>query len=381
MNKITLIATASLLLTISCQREDSLGTEVQSQSATMKSVIDPNDVNMFGGKAIQNLPVKPEDLNKPEAKSNIFTAGGLANEEFAKPGPYEVSTNDVLGDCNSYVGGVFPILQALGILDNTIKCNNDFPYGFNANAFSSHIYYPTNIQNMGKLPVVNFVGGFTSNTANYYQMARLWASNGYVVIISSNFVNVLPTMHLLAFKELSNMNKDPQSPLYGKVDLSRSLISGHSAGGGATLLTASLSPDTFKALDSEIKVVGAMSLQGSPLAFGSPVKVPTLFLTGGLDIIVPPFVHKLFQYPSLNQPAWTATATTASHFSPTMEVSKNEFAGITVAWHKYLAENDAAAKSYFVGSNYKLKQDNQFIQGGLLTPLRVNRNAKAAELQ
>ncbi|SMO75211.1 Chlorophyllase [Chryseobacterium rhizoplanae] len=387
MKKFTLMAAASLLLMVSCQREDSPGTEAQPQSAVMekniKLLIDPNDINMFGGKPIENLPAKPESENNLNAKSSVFSTG-LANSEFGKSGPYGVSTDDVLGDCDSYFGTIVPIAQALGIVvDNSIKCNNNFPYGLNTDVFSSHIYYPTNIKNMGKLPVVNFVGGIMANTAMYSQMASLWASNGYIVIVSSDFVNVLPTMHLLAFKELSNMNKNQQSPLYGKVDLSRSLISGHSAGGGTTLLTGSISANTFKVIDPEIKILGAMSIEGSPIAIGLTVKVPTLFLAGMQDVIVPPFVHKLWQYDTLPQPAWTATATTATHFSPLMETSRNEFAGLTVAWHKYLAENDPSAKSYFVGKNYKLEQDTQFVQGGVLglNPFKVNRNRKAEELK
>lgn len=80
------------------------------------------------------------------------------------------------------------------------------------------------------------------------------------------------------------------------------------------------------------------------------------------------------------KPAWSAVDTTATHFSPTMELRKNKFAGITVAYLKYLAENDANAKSYFVGKNYKLAQDSQYIQS-FLNPLRVKRNVQANNLK
>lgn len=84
-------------------------------------------------------------------------------------------------------------------------------------------------------------------------------------------------MHLVGFGELSRMNKDQNSPLYNKVDLSRTIVTGHSAGGGASLLTGSISNETLKKIDSNINVLGVMSIEGSPIAIGNTVKYPTLF--------------------------------------------------------------------------------------------------------
>lgn len=369
---ITSLFLGALLSLNACSSNDNL--EVEQPKSTVFE-----DKNLFGGKKIENFPINYSQSSSQNGKSSLFAAVGIANETYGKPGPYEVTTNDVLGNCDSYFAVVFPIIQALGIVDESIKCNNAFPYGLDS-AVSLHVYYPKNIKNMNKLPVINFVGGFTSNTANYSELATLWASYGYVVMVSSNFVNVLPSMHLLAFNELKNFNNDPQSPLYGKVDLSKSLIGGHSAGGGASLLTGSISPSTFKLIDNNINVLGILSLEGSPLAIGATVKYPTLFLTGLLDVIVPPFVNQFWQSNQMFVPNWRATATTATHFSPVMQISNNEFAGITVAWNKYLAENDPNAKKYFVGSPYKLKQDNQFVQS-ILSPVRVSRNSYADALQ
>lgn len=362
-----------------CSENDEESVEIVNES---NSVAD-EDVNLFRGVNQYNPPVEIDDslaAYNNSTKSLLFTATGLANKDFGKMGPYQVATNDELGDCNKYFGIVVQLLQGLGMVDNTIKCNNAFPYGFNS-AISTHVYYPANIKDINhKLPVVNFAGGFISNTANYYQLAQLWASHGYIVSINSNFINVLPTMHLVGFGELSRMNKDQNSLLYNKVDLSRTIVTGHSEGGGASLLTGSISNETLKKIDSNINVLGVMSIEGSPIAIGNTVKYPTLFLAGNLDFIVLPWIHNLWQFNTLPKPAWSAVATTATHFSPTMELRKNEFAGITVAYLKYLAENDANAKSYFVGKNYKLTQDSQYIQS-FLNPLRVKRNVQANNLK
>ncbi|MGE8556555.1 MAG: chlorophyllase/cutinase-like alpha/beta fold protein [Chryseobacterium jejuense] len=313
------------------------------------------------------------------SKSVIFPSKGAANIQYGKLGPHQVSTNAVVGDCNQLAGLVIPILQTIGILDQSIKCSNNFPYGFES-PVSTAVYYPSDISNMNKLPVVNFVGGILSSQGNYDQMVRLWASYGFIVVISSNFINSMPDMHILGAANVANLNKDPQSPLFGKADLSKMIIAGHSAGGGATLLTSSISETAMKLIDPDLKIVAALPIEPGPVAIGSTVKVPTFTLTGRLDFVVPADTWPNLWQSNLikNVPAWSATATTATHFSPTMDISKNEFAGISVAWLKYMGYNDSEAKSYFVGPQYKLKEDIQFI--GLFTP-PVKRNAKADLLQ
>lgn len=317
-------------------------------------------------------------------KSTIFPASGTANEEYGKAGPYEVSTTAVVGDCKQLAGIFVPILQGLKIMDHSVKCTKNFPYGFET-PIATSVYYPTNIEDIsGKLPVVNFVGGILSNNGNYDKMARLWASYGFVVTVSGDFFNSFPEMHVLGAMEASKLNKDTQSPLYDKVNMSKMILAGHSAGGGATILTASISESLLQTIDSDLKIVGALPIEPGPIAVDCTVRVPTLGLTGALDTVVPAITWpNIWQNNLINDvPAWSATANTATHMSPTMKVSHNEFAGITVAWIKYIGYDDADAKSYFVGSNYKLKNDPQFksnIPFNLLYP-KVKRNSKADAL-
>ncbi|MEY1580593.1 hypothetical protein AB7Z98_17225 [Providencia manganoxydans] len=310
-------------------------------------------------------------------KSLLVKAYGLANEQFARiVGPHDVSTNAVMGDCRGLVG----LLAKLAVPFSDIKCNDSFPYGF-GDPISTSIYYPSDISNLEKLPVINFVGGILSNQGHYTEMITHWASYGFIVVISSNFINSTIAMHLLGFLSLSQMNRDPDSPVYGKVDLANSIVAGHSAGGHATLRAASLSDEVLAMVDPDIRISGALSIEPGPLAIGGTVKKPTLLLTGLADVVVPPFTWpSLWMLPLIKKvPAWGATALTATHFSPLRPLVDNEFAGITTAWLLYRAKGDASAKEYFVGENYKLAKDTQFIQNAL-NPLRVSRNALAENL-
>ncbi|MBP5125876.1 adenylate cyclase [Pseudomonas protegens] len=310
--------------------------------------------------------------------SQLVPAFGLANDQYAKsPGPYAVSTNAVLSDCRGLLG----VLARIMLLDNSLQCNQSFPYGF-SNPISTSVYYPSNIKQLDKLPVVNFVGGILSNQGQYTDLLRLWASYGFIVIISSDFINTAPTMHVLGALELSKLNQDPTSPLFGKVDLSRTIVAGHSAGGGASILSASLLPETLKGIDSQLRYIGSLPIEPGPIGLGSTVKTPTLVLTGAADVVVPAWAWpRLWQGGLIKAvPGWSATAHNATHFSPVRSVREDEFAGITTAWILYIGKNDPAAKEYFVGEDYKLARDPQFIRL-LFNPLRVQRNEVADSLQ
>lgn len=97
-------------------------------------------------------------------------------------------------------------------------------------------------------------------------------------------------------------------------------------------------------------------------------------------MVVPPLSWPiLWQGPLIRDvPAWGATATTATHFSPLRQIEYNEFAGISVAWVLYQGKNDAQARDYFVGHYYKLASDIQF--NDPLRLLRPSRNKLAAAL-
>jgi pimeloyl-ACP methyl ester carboxylesterase len=312
--------------------------------------------------------------------SELIPAYGLAHDEYAytdQAGPYGVDASAVVADCRGLVG----TLAKLVLTDPDVQCNESFPYGFKS-PVSTNVYYPENIKELDKLPVVNFVGGILSNEGQYTNLVRQWASYGFIVVVSSDFINSWPAMHILGALEVSKLNKDPASPLYGKADLTRTVVAGHSAGGGASILASSLPDAALRLIDPDLKLVGSLPVEPGPLGVGALVRVPTLILTGAADVVVPAFTWPLlWQNGTIKDtPAWFATARNATHFSPVRGNAKNEFAGITTAWLLYAAKSDSNAAGYFVGPDYKLSKDSQFIQSRL-NPLRVQRNSVAAALK
>ncbi len=332
----------------------------------------------------KDAAIIPEETSESISENSILRdAFGLANDEFAVPGPYQVTTNALRGDCAGLVGIASRVLSSIGFLDPGIQCSPSFPNGFDK-PFSTEIHYPSNIQSMEPLPVINFVGGILSNQGHYDALVKLWASYGFIVVNSNDFLNITPTMHVFGAIEVAKLNKDPKSPIYGRADLSKMIVGGHSMGGGACLATATIPQSALNLIDPSLRIVGTFPLQPAPFAKSSQVKAPTLLLTGAADVIVSPFGWPLLQKRTLRSiPSWFGTARFATHLSPNLEIKRNEYAGISTAWMLYIGKRDVNASRYFLGNDYKLSKDPQFFLNERLIfrPLNVDRSRSAAALR
>lgn len=329
-----LIALSLALFIISCSKDQELLTKT-TETATAASLS-----SLFGGNP----------------------AIGIANNEYAKTGPYAVKTNAVRGDCKLISGLLYRFASKTGIIAPDIKCNPQFPAGSDF-PIATEVWYPSNIRELNRLPVVNLVGGILSNLGNYDTYARLWASHGFIVVNSNDFINLTPLMHTIGAIQVSIEDKKPGSDLQDRVDLSKMIIVGHSAGAGAAITVSSYPPAIFQQIDKRIQIIASLPIQPSILTSSSiVVRTPTLYLAAENDEVNGRFATlNYYNLHPLIQPAWFATARKASHFSPVRSIEKNEYAGITTAWLLYHGKNDPAAKAYFVGSDYRLQQDEQFI--------------------
>ena len=146
-------------------------------------------------------------------------------------------------------------------------------------------------------------------------------------------------------------------------------------------MIASVPTRFLQTIVPEIRIAESFPLQANFNATGLGVTVPTLILTGEIDVIVPPILQGLnWQYRFINKaPAWYIVTRYSNHGTPTLELKRNDYAGITVAWILYKGKNDPTAARYFVGKSYLATQDPAFIQG-ILHPLRVRRNKLADRL-
>ena len=116
---------------------------------------------------------------------------------------------------------------------------------------SADLFFPTNEDGTiadGVFPAVGYGHGAGASTRNYYPTARLLARNGYLVILPKT-ADLLRNNDLLdCVRFLKEQNGDPESFLFGKVDVDNIGLTGHSMGGAAAGNGAAAGPDIVKGM-------------------------------------------------------------------------------------------------------------------------------------
>ena len=107
-----------------------------------------------------------------------------------------------------------------------------------ANGDPAEIYYPDPAGSAAgyRFPVVVYLQGAKVENQYYSQFAQQLSSYGFIVVVPNHPGLFTSTMLLIeAFEHLKLEDVDPDSPLYGIVDTSTLIASGHSFGGAAAL--------------------------------------------------------------------------------------------------------------------------------------------------
>lgn len=294
--------------------------------------------------------------------------------EFDKPGPYAVVTSVRTSPCKQSIAGMIAhiTVTAFGNRDD-LRCTGAFPYGLES-PVGVAIYFPKDIRSMEPAPLIIWTGGITSNPGNYDALAKQWASFGFIVVIPYDFANSLAYLPSIGLAVAMGLDHDRQSPLHSRVDLSRTIFGGHSAGGQAAIQAVSLIPPVARQIDPKLRVVGALLVAPGPLGIGSTIHVPSLFLTGMNDIVAPDFGWvRWWQYNlATSAPSWIANSRGVAHFSPVDGPGAYRASGIAIGWLRYIAFGDTVAEKYFVGPKWGLTGDPAFYS--------VERNQLARQL-
>jgi triacylglycerol lipase len=207
------------------------------------------------------------------------------------------------------------------------------------------MYYPTNAT--APFAGVAIAPGFIETQSAIAGWGTFLASHDFIVlVIDTNTTGDSPALRadalMAAVGTIKQENTRQGSPLYGKVDVNRMAIMGHSMGGGGTLIAADGHSSELKA------AVPLCPWSSSPTTFPN-ITVPTMILAGQSDIVAPVAQHAWPFYQSI--PTSTDKAyveyTGGDHFianNPNVPVMARE----GLSWLKVYVDGDTRFLQFIV---------------------------------
>ncbi len=231
------------------------------------------------------------------------------------------------------------------------------------NNFKYKVWYPKDIKELEKCPVLLYCNG----TGSSYEKAKgtvkflkIAASQGYICVNNTDENCGKGTSMDAGFTKLMKLNRTKSSVLYGKVDLDRVVLAGHSQGATCTMNMANAEKyDNAK----YYKAIYAASLPNENLAASilqkcpynsKKVKVPTLLIAGtgftDSDSICPLDISLIPNYKNIKADAVMARMIGVEH-ADSMEVTYPYM----LAWFDYKLNGNQTAAKAFIGSKPELK--------------------------
>jgi dienelactone hydrolase len=185
----------------------------------------------------------------------------------------------------------------------------------------------------GTYALVAFCPGFTASQSSVQVMGRRLASHGFVVAtLDTNSRFDQPPSR--ATQLIATLNRVATVNPGGKVDTTRRAVTGHSMGGGGTLI-ASLNNPSLKA------GVSLAPYSTSVTNFGN-MRVPSQISVGSADTVARPGTHSIPFYNSIpnTTPKLLAVIRGEDHGFPQENPADQPSSKYQIAWMKRFADND-----------------------------------------
>jgi len=252
------------------------------------------------------------------------------------------------------VAGLFISSLALALLPDTpgtafpsvSNFANSGPYSTTSRSEGPNcrIYRPSTLgQNGVRHPVILWGNGTGASPTTYGSLLRHWASHGFVVAAAETS-NAGSGQEMLSCLSYLQTEAGRSSGTYvGKLNLGRVGTSGHSQGGGGSIMAGR---------DSRIRTTAPMQPYilglGHVTSSQSQQNGPMFLMSGSLDTLAGPTLNQAPVYRRINQPIFWGTLRGASHFEPVGNAGG--FRGPSTAWFRYKLMGDNTARNQFVGT-------------------------------
>lgn len=237
-------------------------------------------------------------------------------------------------------------------------------------------YYPTGVAEgtVASAPLMILSPGVGANAGMIDRQARLYASHGYVVAMGYTLVNWFGYQVELAAKSAIDHSLDPASPLHGKIDFSRTMLVGQSAGGGSVARMGGLLDGALNGYrDVDFRTAGFVAIMPGPADFGTmspPSSVPALFTIAEHESLVPwPLSRPA--YDRHQGPAWWTVVKGTSHGSYLDDPKYTAYGALVLSFSTHVmgggapgtdgAQSAPDASAVYVGEDYRLASDPELM--------------------
>lgn len=287
---------------------------------------------------------------------------GQLRKEFGAMGSHPVAATREAMPCDGVVYTIYNrVLRDLHGLHGTTGCYDVLPESANASPVGAQLIYPADIDSMESAPLMVLSPGIGTEPGMYDAQARLYASHGYVVALGYNFTNWFAPQMVLAATVAAAANEDESTPLAGKIDFSRTMLVGHSAGGGSAIFLNSRMDKAFQAAGIDMVTRGLVAINPGPSDAGlisTPPEIPSLVAIAEHEDIVP-FDADRRGYRDAEGPAWEAVVTGSYHGTYLDDPSKNVLGSLVLSFSEYVLGGTSRAKAVYEGANYGLATDSE----------------------
>jgi predicted dienelactone hydrolase len=204
-------------------------------------------------------------------------------------------------------------------------------------------------------PVLTWGNGTGTTPAVYAGVLRHWASHGFIVT-AANSTNTGDAVEMMDCLEWILEQDTVSGPYMGHVDTSKLGASGHSQGGGGTLMVGRDERITATAPLQPYILGGLGGFQSSSIA---QQNAPMFLMSGSNDTIATPTANQQPVFDDTNVPVIWGTLIGGTH-TGTAIGNIGGYRGPATAWFRLHLMGDESARALFYGESCGLCSDSSW---------------------
>lgn len=213
---------------------------------------------------------------------------------------------------------------------------------------SCRVYRPRDLGQGGvRHPLILWGNGTGAGPSTYGRLLSHWASHGFVVAAAETSNAGTGREMLACLDYLVRENDAPYGTYSGKLNTGRVGTSGHSQGGGGSIMAG-----------QDTRVRTTAPIQPYTLGLGhnrasqQRQQGPMFLMSGGGDTIAFPYLNAQPVYRRANVPVFWGERRSVSHFEPVG--GGGAYRGPSTAWFRFQLMDDQSARATFYGTQCSL---------------------------